>query len=76
MAMYFLQLAVLVLRGPHCPENRWFGYEGGLKFWRTSPSNQPHAVVNVDVEKAECDPLPAVYREVRDAEEKNTKEIR
>lgn len=53
MAMYALQFAVLVLRGPHCPKNRWFGYEGGLEFWRASPSNPPQPKANSDLENAE-----------------------
>ncbi|KAH7913382.1 major facilitator superfamily domain-containing protein [Hygrophoropsis aurantiaca] len=32
MAWYVWQLAILLLRGPHCPRDRWFGYEGGLRF--------------------------------------------
>jgi len=67
MAMYVLQLAVLVLRGPHCPRNRWFGYEGGLKFWRTSlPSDQPQALVSANSEKADGGSL---HREKIDTEE-------
>ncbi|KAG2139610.1 major facilitator superfamily domain-containing protein [Suillus bovinus] len=34
MAMFVFQLAVLSLRGPRCPRNRWFGYEGGLGLWK------------------------------------------
>ncbi|KAH7927665.1 MFS general substrate transporter [Leucogyrophana mollusca] len=32
MAWFAWQLGILLLRGPHCPRNRWFGYEGGLRF--------------------------------------------
>jgi hypothetical protein len=31
MALYGLQLFVLLLRGPHCKRYTWFGYEGGLE---------------------------------------------
>ena len=31
MAFYGFQLLVLLLRGPHCKQHTWFGYEGGLE---------------------------------------------
>ena len=31
MAFYGFQLFVLLLRGPHCKQYTWFGYEGGLE---------------------------------------------
>ena len=31
MALYGFQLVVLLLRGPHCKQYTWFGYEGGLE---------------------------------------------
>jgi len=31
MAFYAFQLFVLLLRGPHCKQYTWFGYEGGLE---------------------------------------------
>jgi hypothetical protein len=31
MALYGFQLFVLLLRGPHCKQYTWFGYEGGLE---------------------------------------------
>lgn len=31
MALHGFQMLVLLLRGPHCPRKRWFGYEGGLE---------------------------------------------
>lgn len=31
MALYGFQLLVLLLRGPHCKQYTWFGYEGGLE---------------------------------------------
>ena len=31
MAFYGFQLLVLLLRGPHCKQYTWFGYEGGLE---------------------------------------------
>ena len=31
MALYGFQLLVLLLRGPHCKQHTWFGYEGGLE---------------------------------------------
>ncbi|CAA7266063.1 unnamed protein product [Cyclocybe aegerita] len=32
MAMYVMQIIALLLRGPHCRQYTWFGYEGGLSF--------------------------------------------
>ncbi|KAG2124591.1 major facilitator superfamily domain-containing protein [Suillus clintonianus] len=52
MAMYVFQLAVLLLRGPHCPGNRWFGYEGGLGFWKMPLSKQSQSIASDDPEKA------------------------
>jgi hypothetical protein len=31
LALQAFQIIVLLLRGPHCPRKRWFGYEGGLE---------------------------------------------
>jgi hypothetical protein len=31
LALQAFQILVLLLRGPHCPRHRWFGYEGGLE---------------------------------------------
>jgi len=31
MALYGFQLFVLLLRGPHCKQYTWFGYEGGVE---------------------------------------------
>ena len=31
MALYGFQLFVLLLRGPHCKQYTWIGYEGGLE---------------------------------------------
>ena len=31
LALYGFQLFVLLLRGPHCKQYTWFGYEGGLE---------------------------------------------
>ncbi|KAG2124592.1 major facilitator superfamily domain-containing protein [Suillus clintonianus] len=31
LALQGFQIVVLLLRGPHCPRNHWFGYEGGLE---------------------------------------------
>ena len=31
MVLYGFQLFVLLLRGPHCKQYTWFGYEGGLE---------------------------------------------
>ena len=32
MAFYGFALFVLLLRGPHCKQYTWFGYEGGLEY--------------------------------------------
>ena len=31
MALFGFQIFVLLLRGPHCKQYTWFGYEGGLE---------------------------------------------
>ena len=31
LALYGFQLGMLVLRGPHCPRNHWFGWMGGFE---------------------------------------------
>ena len=31
MGLYGFQLFILLLRGPHCKQYTWFGYEGGLE---------------------------------------------
>jgi hypothetical protein len=31
LALQGFQILILLLRGPHCPRKRWFGYEGGLE---------------------------------------------
>ncbi|KAJ3513444.1 hypothetical protein NLJ89_g2943 [Agrocybe chaxingu] len=36
MAMYVMQIIVLLLRGPHCRQYTWFGYEGGLSFQKVT----------------------------------------
>ncbi|KAG1810875.1 uncharacterized protein BJ212DRAFT_1278490, partial [Suillus subaureus] len=60
MVMYVFQLAVLILRGSHCPWNCWFGYEGGLEVWKILPSKQSQLVANDDPENAECGHLAVV----------------
>ncbi|KAG1842774.1 major facilitator superfamily domain-containing protein [Suillus subalutaceus] len=67
MAMYVFQFVVLIVRGPHCPGNRWFGYEGGLEFWKILPSKQSQLVASDDPENAECGQLAVVCSEKGDA---------
>ena len=31
MGLYGFQLVIMLLRGPHCKQYTWFGYEGGLE---------------------------------------------
>lgn len=31
MAFYTFMLLLLLIRGPHCKQYTWFGYEGGLE---------------------------------------------
>ncbi|KAG2341591.1 MFS general substrate transporter [Suillus weaverae] len=66
MVMYVFQLAVLILRGPHCPRNRWFGYEGGLEFWMI-PSKQSQLIASDDSENAGRGHLAVVCSEKGDA---------
>jgi hypothetical protein len=69
MAMYLFQLVVLILRGPHCPRNRWFGHEGGLEFWKISPSKQSQLIASDDPENTGCGHLTVVCSEKGDAKE-------
>lgn len=39
MALYGFQLLALILRGPHCKQYTWFGYEGGFSFKRKLDSS-------------------------------------
>ncbi|KAG1771881.1 major facilitator superfamily domain-containing protein [Suillus placidus] len=71
MAMYVFQLAVFILRGPHCPGHRWFGYEGGLYFWHNLQSGQ--AIANNDPESAGGSTLVVVTGEKRGAEGKDAR---
>ncbi|KAG2047964.1 MFS general substrate transporter [Suillus hirtellus] len=63
MAMNVLQLSVLILRGPHCPRNRWFGYEGGFELWKMLPSKQSQLVASDDTENTGCGHLAVVCSE-------------
>ena len=76
MAMYFFQLVVLLLRGPHCPGNRWFGYEGGLEFWQKLPCQQPESIASDDPEHAGGATLAEVSSEKGDVEGKDAEELR
>ncbi|KAG2124590.1 major facilitator superfamily domain-containing protein [Suillus clintonianus] len=67
IAMYVFQFAVFILRGPHCPGNRWFGYEGGFELWHKLPSRQ--TITNNDPESAGST-LAVVSSEKKDAEGK------
>ena len=31
LALYGFQMAMLLLRGPHCPRNHWLGFAGGME---------------------------------------------
>jgi hypothetical protein len=31
LSLYGFQLAMLLLRGPHCPRTHWFGWAGGFE---------------------------------------------
>lgn len=66
MAMIVFQLSVLILRGPHCPRNRWFGYEGGFGLWKMLPSKQSQLVVSADPESTGCGHLAVVCSEKGD----------
>ncbi|KAJ3495412.1 hypothetical protein NLJ89_g10628 [Agrocybe chaxingu] len=48
VALYAFQIAVLLLRGPHCQRTTWFGYEGGFGFLKAIPK----AVDEKTVQKA------------------------
>ncbi|OJA11052.1 hypothetical protein AZE42_07166, partial [Rhizopogon vesiculosus] len=45
LALQGFQILILLLRGPHCPRKRWFGYEGGL---------EARKWVVLEREKAQC----------------------
>ncbi|KAG1739417.1 major facilitator superfamily domain-containing protein [Suillus paluster] len=45
LALHGFQIIILLLRGPHCPRKRWFGYEGGFEA-------RNHVVL--EKEKAQC----------------------
>ena len=36
MALYGAQIVIVLLRGPHCARQTWFGYEGGIGMKRRS----------------------------------------
>ena len=40
MAFYGYALFVLLLRGPHCKQYTWFGYEGGLEYRKSVVEEQ------------------------------------
>lgn len=61
LAMFVFQLVVFIVRGPHCPGHRWFGYEGGLEFWR----KPGQAIANNDPEIAGDSTLAVVTSEKR-----------
>ncbi|KAG0701920.1 major facilitator superfamily domain-containing protein [Suillus ampliporus] len=75
LAMYVFQLAVLLLRGPHCPGNRWFGYEGGLELWQKLPCKQSQPTVSDDPENAGDGHL-AVEKIRMDSERKDAEKLR
>ncbi|KAF8959132.1 MFS DHA1 transporter [Flammula alnicola] len=51
MGLYAMQLFALALRGPHCKQYTWFGYEGGLGFRRGVESSSPSHVSDSNTEK-------------------------
>ncbi|CAA7266045.1 unnamed protein product [Cyclocybe aegerita] len=51
VALYAFQIAVLLLRGPHCQRTTWFGYEGGFGFLKSVPK----AVDEMTTQKAEIE---------------------
>ncbi|KAG2038855.1 major facilitator superfamily domain-containing protein [Suillus americanus] len=55
LALQVFQILVLLLRGPHCPRKRWFGYEGGLEA-RKSVVLEKEKSRNSEGEKVEHDP--------------------
>ncbi|KAF9530799.1 MFS DHA1 transporter [Crepidotus variabilis] len=40
-ACFAFLLVILLLRGPHCPRDKWFGYQGGLGMWRKRRVSDP-----------------------------------
>ncbi len=34
IAWIAFEIAILLIRGPHCSRKTWFGYEGGVQIWR------------------------------------------
>ncbi|KAI9464373.1 major facilitator superfamily domain-containing protein [Boletus coccyginus] len=49
LALYAFQLGMLVLRGPHCPRDHWFGWTGGFR----AHESVVHARKRDDASKAE-----------------------
>ncbi|PPR06099.1 hypothetical protein CVT24_004218 [Panaeolus cyanescens] len=47
MGWYALQLVVLLLRGPHCKRETWFGYEGGWGWKRKDSDDSDEGVKTV-----------------------------
>lgn len=45
-ASFAFLLFILLLRGPHCPREKWFGYQGGIGMMRKKRN-----VMDVDVAK-------------------------
>ncbi|KAF9524120.1 MFS DHA1 transporter [Crepidotus variabilis] len=53
MGFYVFQICVLLVRGPHCSQGTWFGYEGGLSYRTTAVDVSVSSDQSVNEEKVE-----------------------
>lgn len=56
LALYGFQFIMLLVRGPHCPRNRWFGYEGGWEARKSVVEAMKKAAESPEVEQTLSEP--------------------
>lgn len=67
LALQGFQIVILLLRGPHCPRKRWFGYEGGLEARRSVVLEKEKALIS-EAEKVEGDPEAQMEEPIQNGE--------
>lgn len=67
LALQGFQIVILLLRGPHCPRKRWFGYEGGLEARRSVVLEKEKAQIS-EAEKVEGDPEAQMEEPIQNGE--------